>query len=131
MSAVCLAVAWGLFVFSGSSTRVTWLIMLIAGAGIGAGLGAYLGWMKLDRHHWPSIIGTILVAIGGGLLGSLGGYDYGVNREIDCCAEPRTGPFTFAALGAALGANIAVYLVEAGGSALRRLRAGRGRASVR
>ena len=106
---------------------MTWLVMLMAGASIGAGVGAYLGWLKLDRHHWPSIAATILVAVAGGLLGALGGYEYGVNRELECCAEPRTGPFTFAALGAALGANIAIYLVGAGGITLRRLRGDRGR----
>ena len=131
LSMVCLAVAWGLYIFSGSSTRMAWLVMLMAGASIGAGVGAYLGWLKLDRHHWPSIAATILVAIAGGLLGALGGYEYGVNREIECCAEPRTGPFTFAALGAALGANIAVYLAGAGGIALRKLRAGKGRSAAR
>ena len=127
LSMVCLAVAWGLYIFSGSSTRMTWLVMLMAGASIGAGLGAYLGWLKLDRHHWPSIIATILLATAGGLLGAIGGYEYGVNREIGCCAEPRTGPFTFAALGSAVAANVAIYLVGAGGIALRRFRVGRGR----
>ncbi len=131
LSMVCLAVAWGLYIFSGSSTRMTWLVMLMAGASIGAGVGAYLGWLKLDRHHWPTIAATILVAIAGGLIGAMGGYEYGVNREIECCAEPRTGPFTFAALGAALAANIAVYLVGASGIALRRLRTGRGRSAQR
>ena len=123
----CLVVAWGLYIFSGSSTRMTWLVMLMAGASIGAGVGANLGWIKLDRQHWPTIIATTLVAIAGGLLGALGGYDYGVNREMDCCAEPRTGPFTFAALGAAAAANIVIYLVAAGSVALRLLRARRGR----
>ena len=125
LSMACLAVAWGLYIFSGSSTRMTWLVMLMAGASIGAGVGAYLGWLKLDRHHWPSILATVLIAIAGGLLGALGGYEYGVNREIECCAKPRTGPFTFAALGSAMAANIAIYLMGAGGIALRRLRVGK------
>ena len=131
LSMVCLAIAWGLYIFSGSSTRMTWLVMLIVGATIGSGLGAYLPWIKLDRHHWPSIAATILVAFAGGVLGALGGYEYGVNREIECCAEPRTGPFTFAALGAAAAANIAMYLLGAGGIALRRLRTGRGSSAAR
>ena len=131
LSMVCLAVAWGLYIFSGSSTRTTWLVMLMTGASIGAGLGAYLAWLKLDRHHWPSIAATIAFAIAGGLAGALGGYEYGVNREIECCAEPRTGPFTFAALGSAVAANIAMYLAGAGGVAVRWLRAGKGRSSVR
>ena len=130
LSMVCLAVAWGLYIFSSSSTRMTWLVMLMAGASVGAGVGAYFGWLKLDRHHWPSIIGTVMVAIAGGLVGALGGYEYGVNREIECCAEPRTGPFTFAALGAAVAANIAIYLVGAGGIAFRRLRTNKERSAA-
>ena len=130
LSMVCLAVAWGLYIFSGASTRTTWLVMLMAGASIGAGAGAYLAWLKLDRHHWPSIAGTILVAIAGGLVGALGGYDYGANREIECCAQPRVGPFTFAALGATVGANIAMYLVGVGGIAFRKLRASKGRSAA-
>ncbi len=130
LSMVCLAVAWGLYIFSGSSTRMTWLVMLMAGASIGAGLGAYLPWVKLDRHHWPSIAAAIALAMAGGLAGALGGYEYGVNRELECCAEPRTGPFTFAALGAAVAANIAMYLVEAGGIAFRRFRSGKGRSAA-
>lgn len=131
LSMVCLAVAWGLYIFSGSSTRMTWLVMLMAGASIGAGVGAYLGWLNLDRQHWPSIFATILVAIAGGLLGAIGGYEYGVNREIECCAEPRTGPFTFAAVGAAAAANIAIYLVGGGGFAFRMLRGDKARSARR
>ncbi len=110
---------------------MTWLVMLMAGASIGAGAGAYLGWLKLDRHHWPTIAATIVVAMAAGLAGALGGYQYGTNREVECCAEPRTGPFTFAALGAAVAANIAIYLVEAGGLTWRKLRTGRNRSAAR
>ena len=110
---------------------MTWLVMLMAGASMGAGVGAYLPWLRLDRHHWPLIAATILVAIAGGLLGALGGYEYGANREIECCAKPRTGPFTFAALGSAVGASIAVYLAEAASIAFRKFRAGRDRSSAR
>ena len=131
LSMVCLAIAWGLYVFSGSSNRMTWLVMLMAGASIGAGVGAYLGWLKLDRHHWPTIIATILFAIAAGLLGALGGYDYATNREIECCAEPSTSPFTFAALGAAAAANIALYLVGVGGIAFRMLRTSKEQTSPR
>lgn len=131
LSMVGLAVAWGLYIFSGSSTRLVWLIMLMAGASVGAGVGAYLGWLKLDRQYWPTIIATVLVAIVGGLLGALAGYEYGVNREIDCCAEPRTGPFTFAALGSAALANVSIYLVKGGGILLGMFRTGGHRSSPR
>ena len=131
LSMVCLAAAWGLYIFSGSSTMMTWLVMMMTGASIGAGLGAYLAWLKLDRHHWLSIAATIAFAIAGGLAGALGGYEYGANREIECCAEPSTGPLTFAALGATVAANIAVYLAGASGIVVRRLRAGKGRSPAR
>ena len=126
---ICLAVAWGLYIFSGASTKTTWMAMFLAGGSIGAGLGAYLAWLKLDRHHWPAIALTVLLAVAGGLIGALAGYEYGANREIECCAQPRTGPLLFTALGAALGANALMYVAEGGPVAFRALRAGRGRAA--
>ncbi len=106
------------------------MVVLFAGAGIGAGLGAYLAWLKLDRHYWPSIAATVVIAIAGGLAGALGGYEYGANREIDCCAEPRAGPFTFASLGASAAANVTIYLVGAGGIAFRKLRTSKERTAA-
>jgi hypothetical protein len=122
-----LGIAWGLFIFSGASSRNTLLIMSMAGAGLGAGVGAYVAWLKLDRSSWSSIYIAILVAVAGGIVGGLVGYQYGANREIECCAEPQTAPFTYTAIGATLLANAAMYLAVAGSAALRLLRNGRQR----
>ena len=125
LSMVALAVAWGLFIFAGASSKTTLLIMSMAGAGMGAGMGAYLAWLKLDRPPWSIVALTVLLAVAGGVIGGLGGYQFGANREIECCAEPQTAPFTYTAFGAALAANAAMYLLAAGSAAARMVRAGR------
>ena len=128
LSMIALGVSWGLFIFSGASAKSTLLIMSMGGAGIGAGVGAYLAWLKVDRPPWGAIAFAVLLAVAGGVLGGLVGYQYGANREIECCAEPRTAPFTYTAFGAALAANAVMYLAEAGGVAVRMIRASRRRA---
>ena len=122
LSMVCLGIGWGLFIFSGASSRNTLLIMSMVGAGLGAGFGAYLAWLKLDRSSWSFVSVAILLAVVGGVLGGMAGYQYGANREIECCAEPQTAPFTYTAIGAAILANVAMYLALAGSAALRALR---------
>ena len=62
----------------------------------------------------------------GGIAGGVLGYDYGAGREIECCAQPRTGPLTYTAFGAGIMANIAIYLAAAAALARRRIRAARG-----
>ena len=128
LSMVALAISWALFIFSGATSRTTLLIMSMAGAGIGAGLGAYVAWLKIDRPPWSAVVISMLLAIVGGVIGGLIGYEYGANREIECCAEPQTAPFTYTAFGATLLANAAMYLAGAGSLAARMLRTGRGRA---
>ena len=127
LSMVCLGIAWGLFIFSGASSRNTLLIMSMAGAGLGAGIGAYVAWLKLDRSSWAFFFIAILMAVAGGVLGGMAGYQYGANREIECCAEPQTAPFTYTAFGATLLANAAMYLAVVGSVVLRMFRAGRQR----
>ena len=122
LSMVCLGITWGLFIFSGASSRNTLLIMSMVGAGLGAGIGAYVAWLKLDRSSWSFVSVAILLAVVGGVLGGMAGYQYGANREIECCAEPQTAPFTYTAIGATILANVAVYLALAGSAALRAFR---------
>ena len=131
LSMVSLAIAWGLFIFSGASSFNIWLVMTMAGAGIGAGLGAYVAWLKLDRMQWTSMAFTALLAVAGGVIGGLAGYEYGARREIECCAEPTTGPLTYTAFGSSLLANAAMYLIAAGNAAVGKFRAGKGSAVPR
>ena len=125
---VCLGIAWGLFIFSGATSRNTLLIMSMAGAGLGAGIGSYVAWIRLDRAPWSAIAFAVLLAVIGGVIGGLAGYQYGANREIECCAEPQTAPFTYTAIGATLLANAAMYLAGVGNLAVCMLRSGRRRA---
>ena len=126
LSMVGLVIAWGLFVFSSSSDRIVFMVMNMIGAGIGASIGANIAWIRLDRHQRTAFALMFLVCLAGGVIGALLGYQYGADREIDCCAEPRTTPFIYAAFGATIGANVIVYLATAATSAIRAFRAGRG-----
>ena len=125
LSMVGLVIAWGLFVFSSSGDRTAFMVMNMAGAGIGASVGVNIAWIKLDRQQKAAMALTLLLCLAGGVVGALLGYQYAANREYECCAEPRTTPFIYAAFGAAIGANVLMYLVTAATSAIRVIRAGR------
>ena len=120
-----LVVAWGLFIFSSSSDRDIFMIMTLAGGGIGAGIGPSIAWMKLDRHNRSALLLTLALCVAGAVIGGLLGYQYGANREIDCCAEPQTTPFLFTAFGAAIGANVIMYAANTVTAAARMIRSGR------
>jgi hypothetical protein len=109
LSMLLLGIAWGLYIFSGAVSKTTLLVMSIAGAGLGAGLGASLAWLRIDRN--PPLVLTLMFALGilGGVLGGWAGYQYGSNKEVECCAMPETAPFTYTAFGATLGANALVF----------------------
>lgn len=50
--------------------------LLVIGAGIAAGVGAYLAWMNLSlRWYW--ILGSLLLVLGGGIGGAYLGHIYG------------------------------------------------------
>lgn len=111
LSMVGLAVAWGLYIFSGAASRSTLLIVSMCGAGIGAGLGAFLAWLRLDRSSFGLSTNAILLALLVGVGGGWAGYQFGANKEIACCANPETAPFTYTAFGATLAANGVVLLI--------------------
>ena len=125
LSISALAVAWGLYLFSGASSRETFLIMSMLGAGIGSGIGAYIPWIKLDRQQRTATALVLVLVLAAGVGGGLIGYDYGANREIECCAEPHTTPFLYTAFGAAILANLVMFLISSSGAATRLLRSGR------
>ena len=104
-SMVGIGIAWGLYSFSGALSRTTLEVMFIAGAGLGAGLGGVLAWLRIDGNPRSILIPTMLIAFLVGMTGAWGGYEYGVNREIDCCARPEVAPFSSSAYGAVLAAN--------------------------
>ena len=125
LSMAALAVAWALYLFIGASSKTTFMVMSMAGAGIGAGAAASLAWIKLDRNQRSVLIVHIHPCVAGGVIGGLAGYQFGANREIECCAEPCTTPFTYTAFGAAIGANVVMYLVTATTAVARALRLSR------
>lgn len=126
LSMVGLVIAWGLFVFSSSGDRIVFMVMNMIGAGIGASIGVNIAWIRLDRQQRTAFVLMALVCLAGGVIGALLGYQYGANREVECCAEPRTSPFIYAAFGATIGGNLIMYLAMAAISAVRAIRTGRG-----
>ena len=111
-SMVGIGLAWGIFVFSSSDSRTVLLSLFMAGAGIGAGLGGFLAWLRIDGNTLPVIIGTVTLALLAGVVGAWGGYQYGAAaaHEVACCAKPEIKPFTYTALGATVVANGVVLL---------------------
>ena len=110
-SVVGIALAWGFYVFSGAVSRTTLLAMFMSGAGIGAGIGGVLAWLSLDRNSPSTLIPMILLALLVGVGGAWAEYEYGANKEIECCAKPDIGAFTYTAFGATFTANAAVLLL--------------------
>ena len=110
-SMVGIGVALLLYLFAGAASRATLEAMLMTGAGIGAGLGASLAWLQLEGNPRSILIPTTLMALLVGVGGAWTGYEYGANREIECCASPEVGSFSYAAFGATLAANGAVLLL--------------------
>lgn len=105
---ISVAVAWGLFIFSGSQSLVIWTAVLIFSAGVGAGAGSLLAWLQLDRGNNPERVVTAITVVAISMLSAWIGYYYGSNREIECCAMRTVTPVYYTALGATLGANLAV-----------------------
>ena len=110
LSMVGLALAWALFIFFGGSTRQTLLLMSMAGAGLGAGAGVFIAWLRTERTAKYLVMATALVVVLAGVGGGWLGYMWGAGREIECCAQPRTAPFTYTAVGAAFAASAAALL---------------------
>ena len=110
-SMVGIGVAVLVYVFSGAVSRTTLEAVLLTGAGLGAGFGASLAWLRLEGNPRSILIPTTLLALLAGVGGAWAGYEYGANREIECCATPEVGPFFSAAYGATMAANGAGLLL--------------------
>ena len=107
-----IGVAWALFMFSGSQSLAIWLASLMFSAGLGAGAGSLLAWLRLDRRNTPVRLVTAISVVAAGILGAWLGYEWGSNREIECCAMPTASPVYYTALGATLGANVTVVTIS-------------------
>ena len=107
-----IAVAWGLFIFSGSQSLTIWTASLMFSAGVGAAAGSLLAWLQLDGGNNPRRIVTAITVVAISTLTAWIGYYYGSSREIECCAMRTDTPVYYTALGATVGANLAVVTIS-------------------
>jgi len=105
-------VAWGLYYFfTDTSSKLLRDVMFLAGAAVGAALGGSLTWLRLDGNSLPVLLLIASAGLAGGIIGSWMGYEYALNRELKCCANPPINSFTYAAFGAAAVANVGTFLL--------------------
>jgi len=107
LSVIGIGVAWGSFVFFGAAAHATLLTLFAAGAGIGAGVGGYIAWLRFDHvPSWQGHLGTVLALALAGAGGAWGGFQFGASQEVACCTGPAITPITYTALGATAAANV-------------------------
>ncbi len=115
LSYVGVWIAWGLYYFfTDTSSKPLRDAMFLAGAGIGAGLGASAAWLRMDGNTPLALMVVGPAGIAGGVVGSWVGYEHWLNREIECCAASSVNAFSYAAFGATVAANAATFLVGIG-----------------
>ena len=122
LSMVGIAMAWSLYIFFGGQSIEMWLASLFFGAGLGAGIAAFVAWLHLDRERSLVLALTAVFVVGAGIAGAWGGYEYGSVQEVECCAMPTVSPVYYTALGSAVVANIAGLTFAAGRAFLTRKR---------
>jgi hypothetical protein len=125
LSMVGIGIAWGSYVFFGASSRSTLLALFTVGAGVGAGLGGFLAWLRIEGDPGPVLLATVLLALLAGIGGAWGGYEFGGRQEVPCCAKADIGPVTYTAFGAAVASNGAVLVVSVARSFYGRMAARR------
>ena len=122
LSVIGIGIAWGMFVFWGAVSHVTLLILFMTGAGVGAGIGSFTAWLRIDLAPRRSVLAAVaLVIILAGIGGGWGGFQFGATREVACCVGPAIGPITYTVIGATIAANGAtLVMVMIHGIGLRR-----------
>jgi len=108
-----IGVAWAMFVFFGAVSHATLLAFFMIGAGLGAGLGGYIAFFRFD---WvptaPMMAAMGLTLLLAGMGGAWGGFQFGANKEVECCVGPAVTPITYTAIGATVGAIAAALLMS-------------------
>ena len=122
LSMIGIALAWSLYIFFGGQSIDTWLASLFLGAGFGAGTAAFVAWLHLDRENGRVLVLTALFVVGVGIAGAWGGYQYGSNQEVECCAMPTVSPVYYTALGSSVVANVAGIVFAAARAIITRKR---------
>ncbi len=122
LSVIGIGIAWGMFVFWGAVSHVTLLLLFMTGAGVGAGIGSYAAWLRVDLAPRRSVLAAVAMAlILAGIGGAWGGFQFGATQEVACCVGPSIGPITYTVLGATIAANgAALAMVLIHGIGLRR-----------
>ena len=114
LSFVGVWVAWGLYYFfTDTSSKALRDAMFLSGAGVGAALGGGLVWLRIDGNRPTVVLLFFLVGLIGGLAGSWMGYEYGLKRAVECCAQPPLSGFSYGAFGATMAANAGTFLLGA------------------
>ena len=124
LSVIGIGIAWGMFVFWGAVSHTTLLLLFMTGAGVGAGIGSFAAWLRIDLAPRASVSAAMaLVIILMGVGGAWGGFQFGGTREVACCVGPTIGPITYTVIGATIAANVAALaMVLIHGMGLRRYR---------
>ena len=124
LSVIGIGIAWGMFVFWGAVSHTTLLLLFMTGAGVGAGIGSFAAWLRIDLAPRASASAAMaLVIILMGIGGAWGGFQFGGTREVACCVGPTIGPITYTVIGATIAANVAALAtVLIHGMGLRRYR---------
>jgi hypothetical protein len=100
-----VGVGWILFVFFGATTYTALLVLMLGGAAVGAAAGAFLAWLRLDNNTPSLLLGTAAVLLVAGTAGAWGGFQFGSEQEVPCCAGPEIRPMTYTVLGATAVSN--------------------------
>ncbi len=113
LSVIGIGIAWGMFVFWGAVSHVTLLLLFMTGAGVGAGIGSFAAWLRIDLAPRTSVLAAMaMVLILAGVGGAWGGFQFGATREVACCVGPAIGPITYTTFGATIAANgAALFMV--------------------
>ena len=59
LSVIGIGIAWGMFVFWGAVSHTTLLLLFMTGAGVGAGIGSYAAWLRIDLAPRPSVLAAM------------------------------------------------------------------------
>ena len=106
LSVIGIGIAWGMFVFFGGVSHATLLALFMGGAGLGAGLGGFIAWIRVDRGPpAPMFVAMGLALVLAGIGGAWGGFQFGASQEVECCVGPAVTPITYTSMGSTLGAN--------------------------
>jgi hypothetical protein len=105
LGALGVGAGWILFVFFGFTAHSSLLILMLAGAAVGAAAGGFLAWIRLDNNTLPLWVGTGIALLLAGGLGAWGGFRFGADQEVPCCAAPEVSPMTYMVVGAVAVSN--------------------------